>query len=285
MAPGTTVATIPVEGGPAEEVRREGTVEGGPAMTTARAIQERERALRGGDDRGRSVNVGEVERMASKVGGGVLVGLGLMKGGLKGLVLAGLGGALLYRGASGHCSLYEALGADTADEHEPGPSGAVPAGAGVRVEEAITIDRSPEEVYRFWRDHANLPRFMHAIESVTSEDGVRSHWKTVGALGVGLEWDAEIFEDKPGELIAFRSTGGHVDTAGSIHFSPAPSGRGTIVRVNQKINPPLGKAAVAVAKLFGQGPEGQTRQDLRRLKQLLETGEIPTVAGQPSGRA
>lgn len=158
----------------------------------------------------------------------------------------------------------------------------VPAGAGVRVEEAITIDRPAMDIYHFWRDYANLPRFMGDIESVTGS-GSHSHWVAKEPLGVSLEWDAEIHNDVPGELIAWRSTGGQVETAGSVHFAPAPGGRGTEVRVNQKFNPPGGRLAVAAARLLGHDPASLTRANLRRLKALMEAGEIATVTGQTRG--
>jgi uncharacterized membrane protein len=230
------------------------------------------------------INVGEDERLLSKIGGGLLVGIGLMRGGPKGLILAGLGGALLYRGATGHCSLYHALGANTAEE-ERGPMDSVPAQTGVRVEEAVTVNRTPEELFRFWRDYSNLPKFMADVESVTGQ-GVHSHWVARGPLGRTLQWDAEIHNEIPGELIAWRSLdGGDLDTAGSVHFTAAPGGRGTVVRINQKFDPPGGKLGIAVAKLLGRDPAGQIRESLSRFKQLMEAGEIATTQGQPSGRA
>jgi uncharacterized membrane protein len=233
---------------------------------------------------GLPINVGQAERLACNIGGGVLVAVGLLRGGLRGLVTAGLGGALLYRGATGHCSLYHAIGASTADAH--GPSDSVPAQAGVRVEEAVTINRPAEELFRFWRDYANVPRFMSEVESVTVLGGNRAHWVIKGPFGSRLEYDAETHNEDPGRMIAWRSLeGGDLDVAGSVHFTPAPGGRGTEVRLNQKINPPLGKVGVAVAKLLGHDPRTQAREDLRRLKQLMEVGEIVTNEGQPSGRA
>ncbi|WP_152053916.1 SRPBCC family protein [Tautonia marina] len=230
------------------------------------------------------INVGETERIASQVGGGALIVLGLAKGGLKGLITAGIGGALLYRGTTGHCSLYQAMGVDTS-EPDQGPSGSVPAQHGVRVEEAILIDRPAEEIYTYWRDHANLSSFMSEVVSVTSADGIHSHWVVEGPLGVRLEWDAEIHHDEPGRLIAWRSLpGAQVATAGSVHFAPATGGRGTEVRVNQKFDPPGGKLTAHVARLISYDPSTVTRENLRRLKQLMEVGEIATVLGQPSGR-
>jgi len=249
-------------------------------MVSADVIRSRQEEARGPWPVAGPVNVGRSERLASQVGGGVLLAAGLLRGGLKGLIAAGLGGALLYRGATGHCHLYQALGASTADD-ERGPADSVPARAGVRVEESITIDRPAEELYRFWRDFANLPKFMGDIESVTPEGANRSHWVARGPMGVKLEWDAEIHNETPGEMIAWRSLeGGDLDTAGSVHFTPAPGGRGTEVRVNQKFNPPGGKLGVAVAKILGHDPEAQTREDLRRLKQRMEAGETANAEGR-----
>lgn len=256
-------------------------------MPSAQAIQRRESARRGWLDaiEGPVVNVGSAERMLSALGGGILAGVGLWKGGAKGLTLAGLGGVLLHRASTGRCSLYQALGANTADDHR-GAFNSVPARAGVHVEEAVTIGRPAEELYRFWRDYSNLPKFMPHVESVTPLTGERSHWVVRGPLGTKLEWDAEIHNQHANELIAWRSLdGGDVETAGSVHFLKATGGRGTVVRVVEKINPPGGKLGVAVSKLFGADPAAQTRESLRRFKQLMEAGEIATVEGQASGRA
>lgn len=255
-------------------------------MVSASTIQSREDIAREvGRREERWVNVGESERLVSQVGGGVLLAVGLLRGGVKGLITAGLGGALLYRGMTGHCHLYEALGASTA-EAEQGPMSSVRAQHGTRVEEAVTIaGKSPEEVYRYWRDYANLPRFMSHVESVTDLGNGRSHWVVKGPFGSVLEYDTQIHNETPGAMIAWRSIGdGDLDTAGSIHFEPAPGNRGTVVRVNQKFDPPGGKLGIAVARLLGADPHTQTRESLRRLKQILEAGEIATVQGQPSGR-
>jgi uncharacterized membrane protein len=232
-------------------------------------------------------NVGEAERLASKVGGGVLVGVGLTHGGWSGVMMAALGAALWHRGSTGHCHLYQAIGADTTGHDEHGSHDSVPALAGTHVVESMTIGRSADDLFRFWRDYANLPRFMSDIESVTPTDpsGMKSHWVAKGLMGKVVEWDAEIHNETPGELIAWRSTGGDLQTAGSVHFQTAPGGQGTEVRVEQKINPPGGNLGVAVAKLLGHGFAAVTKENLRRLKQIMEAGEVATVSGQTSGRA
>ncbi len=253
-------------------------------MVTTHTVRASQRTMHAMAEGTPVVNVGHAERLASQIGGGVLILTGLMRGGFQGLAMAALGGGLLHRGVTGNCQLYQALGTNTAHGDEQGPFSSVPARHGVRADAAVTISRSPEEVYRFWRDYANLPRFMRHIESVSQTGENRTHWVMKTPLGATLEWDAELIEDKPGELIAWRSLEGSIETAGSVHFRQAPGGRGTEVIVSQKVNPPGGKLGAAVAKLFGEDPESQAHDNLRRLKQILETGEVPTTEGQPSGR-
>ncbi len=161
----------------------------------------------------------------------------------------------------------------------------IPPGRGIKVEEAITINLKPQEIYQFWRNFENLPRFMYNLDSVRTLDANRSHWVARGPLGVRFEWDAEVMTDYPNEVIGWQSLeGSSVDTAGSVHFSPAPGGSGTEVHVSLQYVPPAGKVGAALAELIGQAPEHEIREDLRRLKRMLETGEIPTTQGQPHGR-
>jgi uncharacterized membrane protein len=156
----------------------------------------------------------------------------------------------------------------------------------VNVERSITIDRPPEEIYRFWRDLKHLPQIMGHLESVEPYGTNRSHWVAKGPAGLRVEWDAEIVTDRPNELIAWRSLeGGGVDNSGWVRFEPAVGGRGTVVRVAMDYYPPAGALGETVAKLLGEDPEKQIAVDLHRLKQLLETGEIARTEGQSSGRA
>lgn len=138
-----------------------------------------------------------------------------------------------------------------------------------------TIARVPEEVYRFWRDLRNLPHFMTHLASVEPIDDQRSHWKAIGPGGVSVEWDAEIVEDRFGEAIAWRSLpGADVDNSGVVRFVPAPGGRGTEIHVKLRYAAPGGRMGRALAKLLGREPQQQVRSDLRRLKQVLETGGV-----------
>jgi uncharacterized membrane protein len=230
-----------------------------------------------------AINVGDAERVLSVLGGGALGVYGLSRGDLGGLGLAALGGALIYRGMTGHCNLYGALGISTSGPH--GPATSVPAGHGVKVDESVTINRPVEDVYRFWRNFENLSRFMHYLDCVKDLGNNRSHWVARAPLGMSVEWDAEVINDRPNEMIAWRSLeGSEVETAGSVHFRNLSFGRGTEVHVSLKYNPPAGKAGAAVAKLFGRSPQSEIREDLRNLKRILETGETPSTTGQPMGR-
>jgi uncharacterized membrane protein len=142
---------------------------------------------------------------------------------------------------------------------------------------SVTIDRSPQELYDFWRDFRNLPLFMENIESVTMIDPVRSHWKVKGPADTSVEWDSILTDDVPGELIAWKSAeGAAVPNTGRIEFRQTTNGRGTIVTATIAYDPPATKLGVLIAKMLGREPKIQARRDLRRFKQLMETGELPT---------
>jgi uncharacterized membrane protein len=224
------------------------------------------------------INVGSIERLACAIGGGALAAYGLRRRTPGGLVLTLGGAALLHRGATGHCNTYQALGITTA-EHNQHDSGVA---RDVHVEKSIIIDRSPEELFRFWREFENLPRFMDHLESVNSVGFNRWHWVAKGPIGTRPEWDAEIYNEKPNELIAWRSVDGNVTNAGSVRFEPAPGERGTQVRVVLNYNAPGGKVSALLAKVFGQEPGQMIEVDLRRLKELFERGEITPIEGRLS---
>jgi uncharacterized membrane protein len=161
-------------------------------------------------------------------------------------------------------------------------------GAKMHVAKAITIKTSPEKLYTFWRNFENLPRFMFHLEEVRVINDRRSHWVAKAPAGSRVEWDAEIVEDRPNERIAWRSLpDADVKNSGSVEFRPAPRGRGTEVHVEVHYDPPAGKLGAMVAKLMGEEPAGQIGDDLRRLKQVIETGEVvisdATVAGLGQG--
>jgi uncharacterized membrane protein len=147
------------------------------------------------------------------------------------------------------------------------------------------INRPVEDVYRFWREFQNLPRFMFHVDSVSLAGDGRSHWVVKAPAGGSVEWDAEIVDDRPNELISWRTVeGADVKHSGTVRFLTAPGRRGTLVQVDIEYCPPGGALGAGIAKLFGREPRQQVQEDLGRLKELLETGEIITTEGQPSGR-
>jgi uncharacterized membrane protein len=144
-----------------------------------------------------------------------------------------------------------------------------------RASRSITVNRSLEQVYGFWRDLENLPRFMANLESVRALGEQRSRWIVAGPAGARFEWEAEIVEDRPGELIAWRSIeGADLPNAGTVRFARAPGGRGTEIHLELEYDPPVGRLGAQLAKLFGKDPGQQIERDLRRFKQVLETGEV-----------
>jgi uncharacterized membrane protein len=249
---------------------------------------------RNGRPEAQPINVGDVERWISTVGGAALALLGVRKtvhdlGHLRlplgGAAVAGLGAALIHRGVTGHCYGYSALGIRT--NH----NAAEPVDYfqnGVHVEQSFTINKPREELYQFWRNFENLPRFMSHLESVKVLDGNKSHWVAKAPKfysGGQVEWDAEIINDEPNSVIAWRSLdNADVDNAGSVRFVDAPAGRGTEVRVVLDYIPPAGRVGSLIAKLFLEEPNIQVREDLRAFKQIMEAGEVPTTEGQPMGK-
>jgi uncharacterized membrane protein len=148
----------------------------------------------------------------------------------------------------------------------------------VLVGRSVTINRPREELYSFWRDFNNLPQFMHNIDSVTVKDGTYSHWTIQAPAGKTVEWDSQITRDEPGRVIAWQSLeGAGVRNSGQVEFLDSPDDRGTVVRVTLAYDPPAGTVGKLIAKLFQKEPKVQARQDLRRFKQLMETGEIATA--------
>jgi uncharacterized membrane protein len=246
------------------------------------------RAKRQGRDyqlerRRRYQNVGTTERAVSLVSGAILAGLGVRRRDTMGWVMAGLGGALIYRGASGNCPAYSALGVDTAfDETRPEDF----ARRGTHVVQAFLINKPASELYAFWRDFSNLPSIMPHLESVTVQNDSRSHWITRAPRLAGgrVEWDAEITRDEPNAAIAWRSLpGSDVPNMGSVEFSDAPADRGTLMRVVIDYRAPAGQLGRLYARVVGEGPERQIREGLRAFKRVMETGEVPTIDGQPRG--
>lgn len=217
--------------------------------------------------------VGDSERWASVIGGSALVLFGLQQRSLRGVLTAIAGGSLAYHGLQGEKSLPDAVGE------------AVGLNKVIRAERTVTINRSAEELYSYWHDFEKLPAFMKHIQSIQVMDQRRSHWIAKAPMGQTIEWDADIIDDRPNELIAWASVeGADVDHSGFVRFKPAPGDRGTEVKVVTEYNPPGGVLGAALAKLFGEEPEQQIGDELNRFKQLMEAGEIATTEGQPACR-
>ena len=151
------------------------------------------------------------------------------------------------------------------------------------IETAVTINKPKSELYAFWRRFENLPRFMRHVEEVTDLGDGRSHWVGKSPLGFNVEWDAEIVDEREGESISWQSLpGSQIHNAGTVRFEDSPNGRGTVVRATMEVGSvnPVGQA---IGKALSSVTEQQVREDLRRFKHLMETGEIPTIDGQPAG--
>ena len=231
------------------------------------------------------VNVGKAERVISVVAAAAVAAVGLRRKRLRPLLLP-VAGSLLSRGVTGRCAVNRALGRNSAGGRVS-PVASVRRGEGVKVEQSVVVNRPVQEVYHFWRNFENLPRFMDHLESVTVIDETRSHWVAKAPAGSRVEWDAVIHNEIEGQLIAWRSLpGADINNAGSVHFSPvAGDPRQTEVRVVLSYEPPAGKVGAVVAKLLGEEPSGQVADDLRRFKQVMEASEITGNSKHPAGRA
>src|ERR1044072_1343504 len=238
-----------------------------------------------GEQTGSSVNVGQTERWVSALGGGALALYGITRGSLGGIALALVGAALVQRGYSGHCNLYEAIGYSTGGDAalRNSENVSVAAERGTKVEKSVTINRPASELYSFWLYFAILPKFMNHLEGVRGAGNNRTHWVAKAPASKTVEWDAEVYNEKQNELIAWRTLeGSQVSSAGSVRFEESPNG-GTEVRVSLKYDPPGGKLGAFVARLFGENPERQIEEDLGRFKELMEsTASID--AGRTTGR-
>lgn len=214
------------------------------------------------NSRGANARARSIEPWIAIIGGGALAAYGLSRKSFSGAALAAVG----------------AYGAVAAARRRTAPTSAI------HVQKTFTIDRSAQELYNYWHNFENLPRFMKHLKSVTSKGDRYSHWTAVGPMGVPVEWDAELVDERPGEYLVWRSLpGSAISNRGSVEFRPATNGSGTEVTVALTYHNPVGKIGAAFAKMMGREPEQQVREDLRRFKALMEAGEIPTTVGQPEG--
>ncbi len=200
-------------------------------------------------------------RWTALIGGSALAVLGLTRRSKSGLAIAAAGGALAYFGSRAAAGPKELV-----------------------ARSSILLNCSPQKAFQFWRNLENLPRFMRHLESVSAIGDRRSRWIAIGPLGKRLRWDAEIVAERPGELISWRSLeGSDLMLDGFVEFQAAPGDRGAIVFATIIYTPPGGQLGRAAAKMLGKDPSFLMRQDLRRFKALVETGEIPTTKGQTHG--
>lgn len=226
-------------------------------------------------------NINDIERVASlAAGAGALLAGTRQRDLWLQLPLLVVGGALVQRGMTGSCRVYKALGLSSIKS-----DGLIPTGP-VRVERSITINKPPAELFAYWRKLENLPLFMKHLVEVRQTSPYQSHWVARSPLGGVLEWDAEIVDEVQNERLVWKSMpGADIQNGGFVEFKSGPLGMGTQLCVRMQYEAPAGKLGALVARLLGEEPRTAMRDDLRRLKQLLETGEICTTQGQPVGGA
>jgi uncharacterized membrane protein len=230
------------------------------------------------------VNVGMAERIISVAGGALLAFLAaknFRKSRSGSMAMLTTSGSLLFRGATGYCPVNEAVGRNSAPSSIVNP---------VEVSQVLTINRPRSEVYAYWRNLENLPRFMEHLKEVKQIDSKRSHWEALipKMLGAPIKWDAEIITEELDTRLAWRSIAkSTVDNAGEVRFQDAPNNRGTEMYIRISYRPPVGDLGKGVAKLFNPMLESMIKTDLKRFKQLMETGtgELNKSDLQPSGDA
>jgi uncharacterized membrane protein len=217
------------------------------------------------------LSLAEVENWAALGAGGLLLLLGASRRSLAGLGMAAAATPLIYRGVTGRWPKAIAACVPSDDSKS-----ALAGDRGLHVRESVRLELPVAYVYRFWRRLENLPSFMAHLDRVTVDDATgRSHWVAKGPAGLSVEWDAEVINEVENQTLGWRSLpGSDVVTAGSVNFDSVRGGRGTQVTVKLQYAPPAGKAGAVVAALFGRAPYQTIREDLRRLKQLLEAGEL-----------
>lgn len=231
------------------------------------------------------VNVSSLERLISLMAGGSLVTYGLRRFSVRGIVMALIGAELIRRGITGRDYIYQLLDINTILEH-PSTLEALPDNQGIAVRRAMTIERSPDDLYRFWRDLELAPQYMSMVQSVEITGDRTSHWVAQLPTGQTVSWDSEITEDLPDQLIAWKTVSGIplAGHEGRVRFVPAPAGKGTTVLSEIYYYQPAGPLGTTIAKQLGRLPEQFVRENLRHFKQLMEAGELPTLSEQPVGK-
>lgn len=223
-----------------------------------------------------NINVGTTERILSVAGGSLLAAIGLRRFSPAGILMALSGGALLFRGTTGYCPINASVNRDSAH------SGIVP----INIIKTVTINKPRSEVYQFWRKLENLPLFMKHLFEVKEISNKKSHWtaKVPGKLGK-ISWESEIVKEVENIVLMWKSTSDAlVDNSGEVRFNDAPGNRGTEVQVAISYLPPGGDIGKGLAGMLNNTFGQIIKEDIRRFKQFIETGEIATIEGQTSGR-
>lgn len=235
-----------------------------------------------------SPNVNNTERVISAALGGGLLAFGLRSGGVGGTLLSVLGGAMLFRGATGHCHTYDAAGVNTLRDEPLGsqrsPYNRRALSGRVHVTETVTIQRQANDVYRYWKDFENFPQFMKHVESVTKNADDTWHWVAKAPLGTTVEWDARITSDIEDQRIGWQSTkDSQIPNSGVVEFIGTPDDS-TELTVTMIYEAPAGKFGEWAAWALGEEPSLQVAEDLRRFKELMEQGETTPTAASASAK-
>ncbi|WP_232702440.1 SRPBCC family protein [Halobacterium wangiae] len=230
----------------------------------------------------REINVGRWERVVSAGVGAVLLVRGLRRQSIRGVLMTVVGGALLSRGVSGQSILYRVVGVirSESDNREPGATADA-----TEFEQSITVAGEAEDLADYWRDPDRLDQVVGHFATVRPVDEERRHWQVEGPLGRTVSWQSRIVEERPGELLRWESTAGaSLPNEWSVRFEPAPADRGTEVTLRVRFDPPGGRLGGMALERFGLVPRTMVGKALHRFKSLAETGEVPTLEGNPSGR-
>jgi uncharacterized membrane protein len=222
-----------------------------------------------------SPNVGRTERIVSAAAGGALIAFGIKRGGVTGTIMSVLGGAMLFRGATGHCHMYDAAGINTMRDVPMGtqrsPYNKRILSGQIHVKKGITIDRPANVVYEFWKNFENFPKFMQHVEVVTKNADNTWHWKVKAPLGTSVEWDAQVTSDVENEKIGWRSIeNSDIPNSGVVEFRGTPTDS-TELTVTLIYEAPAGKFCAWAAWALGEEPGLQVSYDLRRFKEIVES--------------
>ena len=229
-----------------------------------------------------SPNVNNAERIVSAAAGGALLAYGIENGGVTGTLMSVLGGAMLFRGATGHCHVYDAMGVNTKGNEPLGtqksPFNRHALSGRVHVTETIRIDRPANQVYRFWKNFENFPQFMEHVELVTQNPDGTWHWVAKAPLGTSVDWDARLTSDIEDQKIGWQSTkDSQIPNSGVVEFVGTPDDA-TELTVTMIYEAPAGKFGQWAAWALGEEPSIQVAEDLQRFKELIERGEATPAA-------